>query len=259
MLFGTPPLCLTSITQKARLLRKHGASQVVCMPFTTELAAKQPREFLRSFLAGKPIITGFCVGNDWRFGRQNAGDARMLAAWAQDHGLECRLVDQVRYQGEPVSSTRIRAEISAGRLDNAAAMLGHPPTVSGIVRHGNGIGATKLNCPTANICEPEQQLPPYGVYAATAEWEGRSAMGIVYVGEAPTIRNQGAPTVITELHLFDVNEELYGKEMCVAFHRFIRPSIRFNSPDELQRQIALDIQRVKDFFKTLGDFPLKSD
>lgn len=248
ILFGTPPLCLTSVTQKARLLQKHGATEVVCIPFTRELAAKRPDEFLQLFLTDTPVITGFCVGDDWRFGCQNIGDANALATWAKEHHLECRLVKQVCHEGQPVSSTRIRAEIRAGHLENAATMLGRLPTVSGIVRHGNGIGKSKLDCPTANLCEPEQQLPPYGVYAATAEWEGRSATGIVYVGEAPTIRNQGPPVVITELHLFDVHEQLYGKEMSVSFHQFIRPSIRFNSPAELQRQIALDIQQVKAIF-----------
>ena len=245
VLFGTPPQYLTPTPQKAELLRQHGAAHVVCMPFTKELADKQPDDFLALFLAGSPDVTGFCVGNNWRFGRGNAGDAIALAEWSRSHNLQCRLVTQVCHEGEPISSTRIRAEITAGHLAEAASMLGRPVSVSGTVRHGNGIGKSELACPTANICEPGQLLPPYGVYAATAQWEGKHASGIVYVGEAPTIRTQGTPVAITELHLFDVEEELYGKQMTVSFHEFIRPSIRFPSAAALQQQIAKDIETVK--------------
>ena len=245
VLFGTPPLFLTSTLQKAELLRQYGAEQVICMPFTKELAAKQPDEFLSLFLPAPPVVTGFCVGKNWRFGCKNAGDATTLADWAHQFGLQSRLVEQVCHNGEPISSTRIRAEITDGNLKEAAAMLGHPISISGTVRHGNGIAKSELDCPTANICEPGQLLPPYGVYAATAQWEGKQACGIVYVGEAPTIRTQGAPVVVTELHLFDVEEDLYGKQMTVAFHEFIRPSIRFPSATALQQQIAKDIETAR--------------
>ena len=245
VLFGTPPPYLTSTAQKAELLRRHGAEQIICMPFTKELAAKQPAEFLSIFLSAPPRATGFCVGNNWRFGCGNAGDATTLADWAHQHGLQSYLVEQVCYNGEPISSTRIRAEITAGHLREAAAMLGHPVSISGTVRHGNGIAKSELECPTANLCEPGQILPPYGVYAATAQWDGCCASGIVYVGEAPTIRTQAAPVVVTELHLFDVKEDLYGKQMTVFFHEFIRPSIRFPSVAALQQQIAQDVETAK--------------
>ena len=123
VLFGTPPLFLTSTVQKAELLRQYGAEQVICMPFTKELAAKQPDEFLSLFLPAPPIVTGFCVGKNWRFGCKNAGDATTLANWTRQYGLQSRLVEQVCHNGEPISSTRIRAEITAGNLKEAAAML----------------------------------------------------------------------------------------------------------------------------------------
>ena len=245
VLFGTPPPYLTPTPQKAELLCSHGAAQVVCMPFTQELATKQPHEFLDLFRTDSPEVTGFCVGSNWRFGHENAGDATALAEWARHNNLHSRLVPQVCHNGKPISSTRIRSAITAGNLTEAAAMLGRPVSVSGTVRHGNGIAKSELTCPTANICEPGQLLPPYGVYAATAQWEGKHANGIVYVGEAPTIRTQGLPVAITELHLFDVEEELYGKQMTVSFHEFIRPSIRFPSTAALQQQIAKDIETAK--------------
>ena len=252
VLFGIPPQYLTPTQNKAELLRAHGAAQVVCMEFTQELAAKQPDEFLALFLTGSPDVTGFCVGSNWRFGCSNAGDATALAEWSRHHGLQSRLVAQVCHNGEPISSTRIRAAITDGNLNEAAAMLGRPVSVSGTVRHGNGIGRSELSCPTANICEPGQLLPPFGVYAATAQWEGKQASGIVYVGEAPTIRTQGTPIVITELHLFDVEEELYGKQMTISFREFIRPSIRFPSATALQQQIAKDIETARSLLGSMG-------
>ncbi len=243
---GAPPV-LTGLQAKSELLLVHGAARLVCVPFTRELAMLPPESFLESFFRTDGIeVTSFCVGSDWRFGCGNKGDAGTLRRWAEAHGSKAEIIGQVLMDGVPVSSTRIREAVASGRLAEAERMLGRPYSISGLVRHGNGIGSTRLSCPTANLATVGLALPPFGVYAARARWEGRCAGGIVYVGEAPTIRDAAKPEVLAEIHLFDVDEDLYGRRMSVEFLGFLRPSIRFASAEELGRQIEADIARARE-------------
>lgn len=243
-----PPL-LTGLPEKCALLRASGARHLVCIPFTRELAALAPEAFLERYFAVPGLtVTAFCVGERWRFGHGNGGGTEQLGAWAARRGIAVRVVPAVCHGGSPVSSTRIRGEVSAGRLNEATAMLGRPFSISGIVCHGNRLGSAKLHYPTANICDPEHLLPPFGVYAASAYWDGRTAHGIAYVGEAPTMRDTDNPLVLTELNLFDIDENLYGRRLTVAFRLFIRPSIRFPSPLALKQQIDADVKRAHSFF-----------
>lgn len=244
VLSGNPPETLTSPEQKVFLLRKFGAEKIVCVPFTRELAALSPEEFLKHFFIAKGLTTtGFCVGSNWRFGRNNCGDTAVLAKWSSEHGIACECVPQVCHNDMAISSTRIRSDIKSGNLAEAEFMLGRPFAITGDVRHGNGIASSKLSCPTANIFEPHQAMPPFGVYAARAFWEDHCADGIAYIGKAPTIRSDSTP--ILEIHLFDANEDLYGKTLKVEFHAFLRESIKFPSAEALETQIQLDIAEAK--------------
>ena len=243
VLGNEPPKILTTQDSKARLLLEAGAERLVCVHFTKELAALQPDEFLEHFFVVDGLtVTGFCVGSNWRFGRCNSGDTAALTNWATSHGMQCVTVPQVCHDGSPISSTRIRNAVEAGDLSDAEKMLGRKFSVSGVIKHGNGIAGDALDCPTANINDANHALPPFGVYAARAFWNGKSADGIVYVGEAPTIRNDNLPLV--EMHLFDTHEDLYGCEMTVEFHAFLRKSIKFESVSALEAQIRHDIEEA---------------
>ena len=242
--FGSPKI-LTTATHKARLLLEAGAERLVCVKFTRELAELSPEAFLEKFFVKDGLtVTAFCVGSNWRFGHGNSGDAATLTAWSSSHSIRCITVPQVCHEKTPICSTRIRAAVESGNLDEAARMLGRPFSIDGIVKHGNGIAGDSLACPTANICEANHALPPYGVYAARAYWNGHSDDGIVYVGEAPTIRNDNIPLV--EMHLFNTNGDFYGLEMTVEFHAFLRKSIKFNSVSALETQIKHDIVRAQE-------------
>ncbi|MBQ7651735.1 MAG: riboflavin biosynthesis protein RibF [Victivallales bacterium] len=248
--YGSPQI-LTTPHHKARLLLEAGAERIVCVRFTVELSKLSPEEFLeRFFVADGMTVTAFCVGSNWRFGHGNSGDASLLAAWSESRSIRCVTVPQVCHDGSPICSTRIRAAVESGNLDDAAKMLGRRFSVNGIVRHGNGIAGGSLSCPTANISEANHALPPYGVYAARAYWDGRSEDGIVYVGEAPTIRNDNIPLV--EMHLFNATGDLYGVEMTVEFHAFLRKSMKFNSVTALEAQIRQDIAEAR---KCLAEGP----
>ncbi len=244
VLFPPGPKYLTSPECKSELLCRYGAEYSAVVEFDRELASLDAEEFLeRYFLSCGAEVTAFCVGSNWRFGRGNAAGTVELEKWAAAHGRQARIVSCVELGGETVSSTRIRAMIEKGDLDTAALLLGRDFAVSGTVVHGNGIGR-RIDCATANIVDDRHILPPEGVYAADAELDGRRIRGIVYVGKAPTIRGDSGPPWV-ELHLFDIEEDLYGKFLSVSFLRFIRPSIRFSSPEELGRQIQLDIAAAR--------------
>ena len=238
------PKHLTSLNYKSMLLRQYGAEQVVAMDFTRGIASMSASDFLeRHFCTGGLDVSGFCVGENWRFGKGNSAGVDYLAEWGAHHGKRVEVVPFVEYEGGPVSSTRLRALVENGELGMVREMLGRSFAVSGIVSHGNGVGK-KLDCATANIVDEMHVLPPSGVYAAMASWNGRVEAGIAYVGTAPTIRAD-ATVPWVELHLLDCNENLYDQEVTVNFLKFIRTDRRFASQDELARQIGLDIAECR--------------
>ncbi len=251
VLFPPGPPMLTPFSIQKTLFFEHGAQRLVFMPFTKELASFEPERFLGEFFLGEGLtVTAFCVGDNWRFGKGNGGDAEFLTRWAVAHGIRSCIVPCVQFAGENISSTRIRVAVQTGDLESASAMLGRPYAIAGVVEHGQGLAHTGLHCPTANLVEPAQVRPPEGVYAARAQVDGRLLSGIVYVGTAPTVREDHA--TILELHLFDVDCDLYGKRIEVQFLEFVRPSIRFGGLEALQEQIRKDIAVVRQWFAEEG-------
>lgn len=242
-----PPPLVSTIPQRLRLLESAGIEAAVLLPFGPAMAAMGPEEFLQTyvFAAGGPSVLAVCIGSAWRFGRGGSGDVGTLVREAARYGCQVESVAEACLGGRPVSSTRIREEVQAGHLEAAAALLGRPFSVSGIVTPGKGIAKPLLACPTANLQDADLVLPPSGVYAALARRiaRGSTVPGIVYVGNAPTFAPEGTPPPprIVELHLFEVAESIYGEEIEVEFVSLIRPDRRFASPDELRAQIRRDI------------------
>jgi riboflavin kinase/FMN adenylyltransferase len=242
-----PPRLLTTLPQRLRLLGEAGIEAAVLLPFGPAMAAMAPADFLHTFVFAPqgPDMLALCVGSAWRFGRQGSGDVDTLMAVARPFGCRVESVPEVLVAGRPVSSTRIREEILAGRLEQAAALLGHPFAVAGVVARGKGRGRATLDCPTANIQDPDLVLPPSGVYAARARRMGREPLlpGVAYVGSSPTFAPEGAvpPPRIVEMHLFDLAEMIYGEEIEVEFAAMLREDRRFRSAEDLKAQIARDI------------------
>ncbi|MFA6928969.1 MAG: riboflavin biosynthesis protein RibF [Lentisphaeria bacterium] len=242
------PKMLYPLSEKQALFQKYGISHLVCFPFTRELALLSPEEFLEKYLFSSGLdLAGFCVGQDWQFGHQNAGNADLLKKIATTRGITVRIVSPVWMGDAPISSTRIRNAIQSGNFAEAAALLGHPWCICGKVSHGLGLAGSKLRCPTANLSDPELLLPPWGIYAAKASLPNTTQplKGIIYVGDAPTIRKDGHPEIIVELHLFDFSGDLYGQKLKIEPIEFLRPSRKFASEAELEAQICQDIARAK--------------
>lgn len=244
-----PPKLLCTPEEKIRLMRENGVKTLVKMTFDAALAALSPAAFLQKYFFGAEEfqLVGLCCGQEWRFGARNAGDVRLLEQLVTPRGVQLRTVPPVMQGAEKVSSSRIREAVAIGDFATAEQLLGRPYAIPGVVSHGAGIASDQLHTPTANLADERLQLPPYGVYAArTALGEGAELPGIVYIGDAPTIRGRGNGHPIVELHLFDFKGNLYGREVRVTPVGFLRESRLFPDAAALAAQIQRDILRAKE-------------
>ena len=237
----TPPL-LVSESARIRMLYAAGAQETAFIDFTPEVASLAPEDFLQA-LADNPLfkIAGICVGEHWRFGKCGSGDGKILAEFCRRQHWSYSGIPEVECDGEIVSSTAMRRAAAAGELEKFHRLAGYPLTLSGVVEHGFAIAGSKLSAPTANLHCRYGILPPDGVYAGSAGVDGKIYPAAVNIGIAPTF--QGNIRRV-EVHLIGFFGTLYGKELAVSLHRFIRPERRFASPDELRQQIASDIKNI---------------
>ena len=239
---NAPPL-LTSTRHKIRLLHEAGMQHVLVLQFTPEFAAKAPENFIAELTAACRPLREICVGEDWAFGKERAGNLALLKSLGMKLGFDAVGIPAVAVDGRAVSSTVIRAAVEDGALDIAARLLGRDFGVFGTVIEGRRLGRT-LGFPTANIRPESEQLPPNGVYAVRVAIDGKLHSGIANVGVRPTVSG-GAAQRIVEVHIFDFNGEIYGSDIEVIFHRFIRPEIKFPNLEALCAQIAHDIAEVR--------------
>ena len=237
-----PPTLLLSEKQREKMLISAGADAVGFINFTYEVAALTPERFLQE-LRDLPMldICGICVGSRWRFGCGGSGGRAELDKFCRENNWSFDPVPEVENNGVTISSSLIRQAISAGKLDYAASMLGSAVQLSGIVEHGFHIASEKLSAPTANLRVTAGVMVPDGVYSGSAEVDGRSYAAALNIGVAPTFGN-GLRRV--EIHLIGFDGSLYGRELTVKLHRFLRNERRFSSSDELKQQIACDIQAI---------------
>jgi riboflavin kinase/FMN adenylyltransferase len=242
---GSAPPLLTTNRHKSRLLEPLGVNGCVLMPFDRRIAAVSPEAFVRRLHRDAPALRVICVGEGWRFGRHGAGDTNRLAELARALGIQVKVVPPVNHGVEPISSTRIRRAVLAGRLDRAAALLGRPFSLLGTVVRGRQVGRT-LGRPTANLRTANEVLPPPGVYAVRVRLGRRDRLGVANVGTRPTFFPDGrAAPVAVELHILDFRGDLYGRELEARFLSRIRGERRFASAAALQRRITRDVAEAR--------------
>ena len=237
-----PKLLTPDAELKAELMRELGVDVLLCLPFTRRIAALSPGEFLDGLRAACPIA-GISVGNNWRFGRDGAGDTDFVQEYAARHGIRACVQPLLEQDGETVCSSRIRSALAAGRLAECEEMLGRPFSICGSVEHGQHL-ARQLGFPTANITLPANAaLPPFGVYAVTCRFGGTILRGMANIGLRPTIDETEKP-IRLEAHFVDWSGDLYGKRLEISLTRFIRPELRFDGIESLRKQIALDLAQL---------------
>lgn len=239
---GDPPFLLTTPKQRERLLRDHGADQVMTLTFDASLAALTPEDFVRDVLKQKLGLAGVVTGTDFRFGKGRSGDAAGLKSLCEEAGLAALLVSpKPEAAGEKIGSSAIRAALQVGDAHAAASMLGRPWAVEGAVLPGQKLGRT-LGFPTANMTLGDLIEPRRGVYAARARVEGREYKGVANFGRRPTV---GADAPLLETHLFDYAGDLYGGTLEVQFIDFLRDERKFDGLDALKAQIAADSDKAR--------------
>jgi len=225
------PRLIMSFEDRLAAIRACGVRDVTALDFTEALARESPEEFMRRL---GPRVR---CGENWRFGANGAGNAEFLRA----HDVEVEVVPYAEYDGERISSTRIRTALEAGKVAEANAMLGRPFAVSGKVFRGKGAGAA-MGFPTVNLALEISVRLPLGVYAV----EANGQRAIANYGVAPTMGAQAWDSPCLEIHFLDVQCPMSDvQNLKVAFLDFIRPERRFESTDALARQIAADIRYLK--------------
>ncbi|HEX4086170.1 MAG TPA: bifunctional riboflavin kinase/FAD synthetase [Chthoniobacteraceae bacterium] len=237
------PRLLTASGHKLSLIRELGVQSVLVIPFTKEFAATPPEDFVRQLHAAGQPLKEICVGHEWSFGKGRAGNLDMLGRMGDCLGFDEVGVPAVQVDGEIVSSTAIRAAVENGDLPRAARLLGREYSILGTVTRGERLGH-QLGFPTANLSAHNEQFPPNGVYAVTAQWNGRPLKGVVNLGIRPTIASATGERIL-ELHLFDFDQQIYGEDIEVTFRAYLRPEKRFDNLDALKSQIGHDAAEAR--------------
>ncbi|WP_374395964.1 bifunctional riboflavin kinase/FAD synthetase [Sphingopyxis sp.] len=237
-----PPFRLTTLAQRLELFGAAGADAMLILPFDATLAATTAEDFITELLLDRYGAAGVVTGADFVFGRGRGGDVVTLADHARRLGFFTEMVAPVDDSDEVVSSSRIRDALRSGDCATATRLLTRPFTVRNVVQHGDKNGRL-LGFPTANLDMGNYLRPRYGIYAVTGKLpDGRVLKGAANLGIRPSF---DPPKELLEPHFFDFAEDLYGQEIDVAFHAFIRPEAKYDGMDALMAQIAADCDAAK--------------
>jgi riboflavin kinase/FMN adenylyltransferase len=242
------PRLLTATEHKIALIRALGVSHLLVLKFDRELAATAPAEFVRQLVTAAKPLREICVGQEWSFGKNRAGNLALLKELGAQLEFNVVGVEPVTSKGEIVSSTAIRKAVEAGDFAGAARMLGRDYTILGTVEEGKRLGRS-LGFPTANLSAHSEQFPPDGVYAAEGLLDGQTVRGVVNLGVRPTLAQDTAQQRVLEFHLFDLDRELYGEDIELRFVRYLRSERKFENLAALREQIERDVTEGR---KVLG-------
>ena len=244
-----PPFRLSLPSARADLLGRLGVQHVIEVAFDRAFSWLTADQFITEVLHDALGAVHLACGPDFAFGHRRGGDIAMLAARAEAYGMGLTVVPPLADTRGPISSTRIRRALQDGYPERATDALGRPWAIRGTVAHGDARGRT-IGFPTANIALGSQLEPARGVYAVSVELDGRVVPGVANVGRRPTVA-EGALSRV-EAHLFDYGGDLYGRELDVSLHAFLRAERRFAGLAELQAQIALDAAEARRLLGAAG-------
>jgi riboflavin kinase/FMN adenylyltransferase len=237
--------------QRLEALERGGMHGVVVVRFTPELSRWEPEAFVQQVLVDWVHAVEVWVGANFLFGRDRTGNFTLLRALGMRCGFKAEKIDPVRYREFVVSSTRIRRLVAEGRMDEAAALLGHHYFLDGTVTRGRSRGR-EVGFPTANLQTFNELLPPNGVYATAVKLAGdeRLSAAVTNVGVRPTFEASGAPVV--ETHIFDLDRDLYGTAMRLYFVQRLRDERAFADVDALREQIDADVRYARRLFSRVS-------
>lgn len=237
---------LTSMDQRAELCGELGVDALLVFPFDAALAALSARAFAEERLVGLIGAGGVVTGGDFTFGKGREGDVAMLAQLGAELGFSAETVAPVTFQGETVSSSRIREHLREARPRDAATLLTRPYTIRGPVERGAQLGRT-LGFPTANMRMLNYLRPAYGIYAVRGRLPGGHLIdGVANLGIRPSF---DPPTELLESYFFDFDGDLYGQTIDVQLIDYIRPEAKFDDLASLEAQMDADAARARDLLR----------
>ena len=243
---GRTPRLINTPADRERLLKTEFHMQtVVTLPFDEKMRSMEWEDFL-SMLRREHGAAGFVCGEDFRFGFRGLGNAAVLGGYCLREGLPFAMVPQQEIDGIRVSSTYIRQQLETGDMATAVRFLGHPHILTGTVVHGRKLGRT-LGIPTANLRLPQGlAVPRFGVYVCSTEIDGCLYPAVTNIGNRPTVN--GHHTTV-EPWILDFSGDLYGRELSLRFHYFLRPEMRFDSLEDLQAEIRRNAEEARNYLK----------
>jgi len=241
---GKNPLLINTVEERQCLLMGFGIRDILVLPFDENLRSMQWRDFLEDLI--QKGAAGFVCGEDFRFGFRGEGNAKALADFCRERGLLWAVVPEQCQNGVRISSSHIRSLLEEGQMEQAVRFLGHPHILTGAVVSGRKLGRT-LGIPTANLLIPEGVVQlRHGVYACKAIAEGKEYLAVTNIGSRPTV---GGHRVTVEPWLMDFDGDLYGKEITICFHAFLRPERKFDSLEELKVEIQKNAAQTRKIFE----------
>jgi riboflavin kinase/FMN adenylyltransferase len=245
-----PPL-LTTAVQKEALLAETGIDALLVVRFTPDLSRLPARRFVRDFLVARLAVREVYVGVSFAFGRDREGDLSLLRTMGGSFGFAAFGFEEVASGGAPVSSTRVRAAVTAGAMDEAADMLGRPYSLGGIVVRGDGRGRG-LGWPTANLAVDNELLPADGVYVTRLHIAAldESLPSVTNIGTRPTVYAEHPRLV--ECHVLDFDRDIYGERVELEILHRLRAEEKFPTAEALRRQIGQDADRAREYFATVS-------
>jgi len=243
------PKLITNYKDKFQLIENAGIDIIICTNFTKEFANITAEDFVTNFLCKILGVKEIFIGSNYLFGKGRKGSPELLKEIGEKCGFSVTVIDEININNSVPSSSGIRTLIAKGKVDAASILLGRAYSVEGIVIEGAKRGKNILHIPTANLLTANELLPKDGVYAVTAEINGKKYGGATNIGFNPTF---GDKNFSFETHILDFNGELPGKIMRVSFIKRIRDEIKFSNAYDLEAQIQKDIENVKSILKNYG-------
>ncbi len=241
------PTRLTTPEGKEKLLAEAGLDVILVIHFTPDFSRTPARVFVREFLHQRLGLEEIYVGSSFVFGHRREGDLALLREMGESFGFRAFGVEQVSWRGERVSSTRIRRALAEGRAEDAAAMLGRPYGLGGLVVRGDRMGQ-RLGWPTINLAVDDVVVPLDGVYACRVTFPSFPATfdAVTNIGTRPTVYENYQRVV--ESHVLDFSTDVYGERAELDFHKRLREERIFPSVMDLSAQIGRDVEATRDHF-----------
>ena len=242
------PKILNSIDHRQTLIERLGVEYFMVLPFDHDRAHQCPEQFLDE-IVNSCRLGSICVGDDFRFGKERKGDAKLIGKFAERYEFKLKVVKRIKDDSQCIiSSSRVRDLLANAELSAVANLLGRKFSVSGSVQRGNMMGR-KFGFPTANLDCSVPEMMPHGVYAIQALHNDKLFSGIANLGFRPTINDAKDTRPLLEVHLFEFDQDIYGQELEILFVDFLRAEKKFSNIDELKLQISKDVIITKNLLK----------